>query len=250
MKRRITFFTLFIIALSFSCASNSPRIKDQAQARLSLGVSYLQQGKNTLALKEFIKGDKLNPNNPEMKNAIGLTYMRMRDYAMGEEYLKKAVSLKKDFSEAYNNLGLLYSTIGRNEEAIANYKKALENVLYSTPERALNNLGIEYEKKGFMGKAKNAYLRSMEISPTFPLPPYNLGRVLFLEGNTERAIFHFRKAISLNPGYVSAYFQLGKAFLKIKDYKEALVNFKMVERMSRTVEVKEMAREYIELIEK
>ncbi len=250
MKRAITFFTLFVLVLSVSCASNSLRTRKQGQAKLRLGVSYLQQGKNSLALNEFFKGEKLFPDDPEMKNAIGLTYMRMRNYEKAEKYPKEAVALKKDFSEAYNNLGLLYSTMGRSEEAIKNYKKALENVLYSTPERAYNNLGIEYEKKGEIGMAKKAYIRAMNISPTFPLPSFNLGRVLLAEGNLDGAINQFRKAISLHSGYVSAYFQLGKAYLKKKDYKRALVNFKAVERMSTTGEVKEMAREYIDLIEK
>ncbi len=247
----ICFISLFFLVLLFlpGCAHRE-EMKREASTRLGIGVGYLGEGKPSLALKELLKAEKLDGSDPRIKNALGLTYMALGDLKKAEEYFREAIELRDDYSEAYNNLGLLLSREGRSEDAIKAYEKAVENLLYQTPERAYNNMGIEYEKLGRLEEAKNAYLRAISLSPQFPAPYYNLGRLYSRQGRLDRAVEYLEKAVSLNPGFVSAYYQLGEVYLERKEYDKALESFKKVVKLSKTEEVREMARKYIELLER
>jgi len=63
-------------------------------------------------------------------------------------HFKKAIELKQNFSEAYNDLGNTYLILSKWDLAIIYFEKALENTLYATPHFAQNNLGQAYYKKG------------------------------------------------------------------------------------------------------
>jgi tetratricopeptide (TPR) repeat protein len=74
----------------------------------------------------------------------------MYDKAIDE--CKKALKIKPDFPEAYNNLGYIYYETGKYSFAINEYKKAIE--LKPDYISAHNNLGIAYKKVGLLEKAK------------------------------------------------------------------------------------------------
>ncbi len=72
-----------------------------------------------------------------------------------------------DLSLSFINLGVMYSTLGENNEAIKCYKKAFKiqvqlnnNYLISM---SLNNLGICYSIKGDLHRALENYTKSLEI---------------------------------------------------------------------------------------
>ncbi|MHA1912621.1 MAG: tetratricopeptide repeat protein [Candidatus Kariarchaeaceae archaeon] len=72
-----------------------------------------------------------------------------------------------DLSLSYINLGVMYSTLGENNEAIKCYKKAFKiqvqlnnNYLISM---TLNNLGICYSIKGDLHKALDNYTKSLDL---------------------------------------------------------------------------------------
>jgi tetratricopeptide (TPR) repeat protein len=235
MKKIPLFLALAFLSVALTfCASTSKQRKLEAESRLRLGIGHLQDGKVAAALAELDKADKLDPSNPDIQHGIGLVHFKRGDLELAEN----------------NNLGLLYGKMGNSKKAIEYYKKTLDDVLYQTPERAYNNLGAEYEKLNRSDEAVEMYMRAVSISPTFPPPHFNLGRIYSEKGDFDRAIMHFNKAVKLNPGYVSAYFQLGSVYLKKKEYDRALDSFKKVLEITESEEVKRMAREYIELIER
>ncbi len=130
-KKSIVTGVLCILAFLPSCASHKPSMKGGAMARLQLGVTHLQQGNASKALAEFFEGERIEPRNTKIKNAIALAYMKMGNFDVAEGYLKKAIEIDPEYSEGYNNLGLLYSYRGESAKAVVNYKKALKNVVSS-----------------------------------------------------------------------------------------------------------------------
>ena len=65
--------------------SSSNRDKGRADAFLRLGASYLRQGQTTPALRELLKAEQLDPDNPEIQNHLGLTYMAKKRYPLAVE---------------------------------------------------------------------------------------------------------------------------------------------------------------------
>ena len=65
-----------------------------------------------------------------------------------DSVLKKAIAIKPDYSDAYNNLGVSYNKLGQLEQAI----KAFEQALSISPEfpDPYNNLTVVYRKQGLI----------------------------------------------------------------------------------------------------
>jgi len=52
-----------------------------------------------------------------------------------------------------------------------------------------------------------------------------LGRYYFFENDFQRAIENFEKALAINRLYPDTWFTLGCAYMRVKDYKNAIFSF-------------------------
>lgn len=73
---------------------------------------------------------------------------------------------------------------------------------------------------------KSLWLATTKVSATSSSPWNSLGDVYCREGNYQLGIRAFLRAIQLNPTYVNAYHNLGLAYLKMGDFDQAIVWFK------------------------
>ena len=56
----------------------------------------MAQKKYKKALKQFFNADKLLPNNPHIKESIGDTYCKLKQYKKAEKYYRLAITNAKD----------------------------------------------------------------------------------------------------------------------------------------------------------
>jgi protein O-mannosyl-transferase len=71
-------------------------------------------------------------------------------------------------------------------------------------EYALNNLGIEMEKRGDYDRAVSLYQAAIEKNPRLWTAQYNLGLFLYRTGSLAEADGHLAAALDVNPSYVPA----------------------------------------------
>lgn len=163
----------------WGCASkegtSSAASTTRVESLKTMGDVHLREGRFRAAMQNYMEADGLDPNNAELKFRIALVYAdhfnRLDEAA---RYYQEAVRLKKDYSEAYNNLGTVYLRQKRWDDAIAMFQKALENLYYATPEIAYYNLARAHEEKGDETKAIECYETAIELNKHY-LDPY--GRV-------------------------------------------------------------------------
>ena len=75
----------------------------------------------------------------------------------------KAIDLNPNDASAYNNRGLAYDNLDKNNLAIADYEKAIElNPKYGD---AFNNLAKTYGRRGYYKQAILFYDRIIELNP-------------------------------------------------------------------------------------
>ena len=172
----------------------------------------------------YLRAIEINPDFSEAYNNLGVVYYKQGNHTDAIKCYKKAIEINPSNSTAYNNLGLVYGKQGNPSDAIKNFIKTIEiNPDFS---EAYNNLGVVYEKQGRYYDAIKCYNKAIEINPDCPKTYNDLGNIYGLQGNPSDAIKSYRKAIELNPDYSDAYNNLGVVYGKQGRYSDAIKSCK------------------------
>ena len=182
--------------------------------RYLLGADYFTKGLVEPALEELLKAVELDPNNADAHNLLGLVWLRKgaeaeelstrnqclkgealalekqeadTQFKKSEEQLRKAIALKKDFSEARNSLAVVMIHFGRYDEAVELEEKALANIVYREPFAAQGNLGQAYLEKGDYVRAAKALRQALFEQPKFCVGRYRLAKVYYQQQDWDHA---------------------------------------------------------------
>ena len=230
LARKLIIFVLLLSMQIFAC-TNTPWHQKQGQIFLNKGISLIQMREFNSAAKELLEAEKYSPGDPKIHYYLGIAYhgKGLRNYAFKE--FKKAISLKEDYSEAYNYLGTLYMEMEQWDLALKEFDRALENIFYDTPAMPLFNAGLTYYYKKDYKNALIKYETALRKEPMTYLRPQiekNIGIIYFDQNNIHGAILHFEQAVKLDPSLYEARFLLGECYWRIKDLNKARKEFQAV----------------------
>jgi len=112
-------------------------------------------------------------------------------------------------------IALIYQKQGRRTDARAQYRRALIH----HPDAAVlhNSLGDLYREDGALDSARIAYTRAIELAPhsTWAATAHvHLADIHEDQEQPEQAIAHLEAALSLSPGWISAYSRLAWLYAK------------------------------------
>jgi tetratricopeptide (TPR) repeat protein len=137
-------------------------------------------------------------------------------------YFKKATRINGHHAKAFKQMGLIYQTLGRVDEAQRCLERAadlhltlreeneaeeiLNTVLTLRPDttNVYNSLGIIYRRQGRLDEAQLAYEKALKVHPEDENIYFNLSRVYLDKDEKARAQESLKKALLLNPGFVAA----------------------------------------------
>ncbi len=114
---------------------------------------------------------------------------------------QKAIEIKPDMHEAYNNMGIFYSELEKYQEAINAYQKAIK--IKPDNHEAYYNMGNAYGKLGEYQKAINVYQKAIEIKPDEHNAYYNMGNTYRELKKYQKAINAYQKAIEIEPSLIN-----------------------------------------------
>jgi len=151
------------------------------------------------------------------------SWQRTLVYKSEEAFWEDALARNPRCWMGYNNLGNALLQKGQVDEALGQFRKALEiNPNYVD---ARSNFGAALFEKGRVDDAVAQYNRTLEIDPYYAQANYNLGLALFQNGQIDDAIAQYKKAVKINPYYAEAHNTLGNALLQKGQLDEALGQF-------------------------
>jgi Tfp pilus assembly protein PilF len=246
--RHFQLVALLFLALCTAGCAMSEAAKKKASYHYQMGLSYLGENNVTGALVELTEAEKLNPDDPELLNYLGLAYYRKNKFELAEHKYLRALDLKPTYSEARNNLGVDYLELKRWDDAIYHLKMVTEDIFYPDHESASINLGLAYLGKGDYPKALSVLRAVVVNDPKNPRARVNLGKVYLALDKTELAIMEFTRAVALNKDYANAHYNLGLAYLKNKDNQAAVAAFREVLRINPDSDIGQLSREYIDVL--
>lgn len=88
-----------------------------AKSHYSLGQAYLETGRYMDAHTQFSKVHRLDPESPNGRYGIGLAYSKQERYEDAIRMFKDVIGRKKDFYDAYAEMGYAYADLGQMDEA-------------------------------------------------------------------------------------------------------------------------------------
>jgi tetratricopeptide (TPR) repeat protein len=222
---RISLRTALLADLPAGDESTAPR----ADLQLTLGVLYWRRG-------DFDKaGEFLNDalrltcvlKDPWSQalclNALALVQTDLDRFEEAVETYLRAASLAPE-QVPWNNLGKLYTRLGRHQEAIEVLQKAIQN----SPRDAISwhGLGEIYCTLDRSQEAEAAFQKALELAPNQPFAWSGLGRVRVETGRPEEAIAAFQKALQLDARLAGAWLGLGRAFRLLRQGQNAVTAYK------------------------
>jgi tetratricopeptide (TPR) repeat protein len=142
---------------------------DFAPAINNLGTAYYDSGDYDAAIACFkkVSEDLLYATPHFAYYNLGRAYFMKKEYAKSEAYFLNALDVEPRFIEPLVELGRTYMALGRNPEALAAFKSAVEQ----SPDfaRAHFYLAEVYRLSGNFSKARESYNKVIVLVPKSPL---------------------------------------------------------------------------------
>lgn len=168
-------------------------IEPKAEIYSDLGFTMAQLGHAQEALADYHKALELDPSCASAHANLAVTFVQAGDFAQAESQYRQALAARPT-AQTYNGLGYALAQQGRTDEAIAQFRKAIELDAKFTP--AYNNLADALAQQNHLDEAAEYYRRSLAEKPT--AATYNaLGSVLRQLGKADEAAAQFSKAQAL-----------------------------------------------------
>jgi predicted O-linked N-acetylglucosamine transferase (SPINDLY family) len=167
---------------------------------------------------------KIEPNNSEALNLLGVIAHQVGRDEIAVELIKMAIRLKPSAPSYYSNLGSALQGLGKLDEARNNYHKAL--LLQPDLVEAQNNLGNVLRDQGKNDEAIDHFRKALKLKPDYAEVHNNLGLLLLTLNRLPLAIEHLQKALKHNPAYAEAHNSLGLALQAQGKIDEAIECFR------------------------
>jgi len=123
------------------------------------------------------------------------------------------------------NRGNVLEKLGRNEEALAAYDKAL--AIDPNDADAHNNRGVVLETLGRNEEALASFDKALAIDPKYAFAHYNRGNVLEKLGRDQEALAAYDKALAIDPNNASAHNNRGVVLGTLGRWTEAKAAFEV-----------------------
>ncbi|MCB9072441.1 MAG: tetratricopeptide repeat protein [Bdellovibrionaceae bacterium] len=144
---RMVVLIVFILFSISACESMHTDPK-AAIAYLDLATAQLLRGQKQDALSNLLKAEKLDPENKDIQNQLGLTYFLFKKYALSANHFQKALAVNANFTEARNNLSRSLIELGKIKEARNELEIVFQDLTYKNTSFAYLNMGLSYFKEG------------------------------------------------------------------------------------------------------
>ncbi len=171
----------------------SLELEPKAEIYSDLGFVMARMGYRDEARADYQKALEIDPNSASAHFNLAVTFVQAGAFGEAEAHYRQALA-GRPTAETHNGLGYVLAREGRTDEAIAEFRKAIDVDPKFTP--AYNNLADTLAKQGKLEEAAHYYELSLAEKPSASV--YNaLGVVLRRLGKEDEAAVQFDKAKAL-----------------------------------------------------
>ncbi len=213
-----------LLAMAYDLASKPALIHDTYQRALSqlpkspelhraYGMLKLEDEDIPVALKHLNKSVKLSLRSPDFLMDLAYVQLRVGAYAKARDLALEALSKGPDMVDLYQILGDANAALESFKPAERAYLKAIQ--LSPTYFQAHYHLALLYQANEKLSESKNAFQKARQIQPDHLKTKALLGVILARLGDDKEAMPLLEEALKVDPN-----FKKGRAAL-IKIYERA-----------------------------
>lgn len=155
----------------------SPQRIARSAAKLELGVAYYREGNVEGSIAELREATKLDPRAWRPWNTLGVVYIAKDQRELAEDAFRQALRIAPEEGEILNNYGTLLVDLGRNDEAVVFFEKALADLDYRNTAMVQSNLSFALLRAGRSDDALRHAREATRRAPNLCRGWYNLGLI-------------------------------------------------------------------------
>ena len=198
-----SFFNIKQFKDSIICYKNVSKLENNFdnQYNLVLALSAFNKLKEAEGiLIGLIENYKLSSEQKSNVNLqLGNIYLKLQKYSNAISNYQSAISLNKNYLDAYNNLGYTYILLNENSRAVQIFKELLNIKKNYIP--ALNNLANIDFLAGNYAEAEKQFLHILEIDPGFVDALSNLSLIELKKSNYDKSFKYLLNALEIDPDH-------------------------------------------------
>lgn len=202
------------------------------QQAIDLAVQHINAGRMAEAGDVCRQILAAFPQHWPAMHLLSIVLFRAGDAPGGIELLRTAISIESGVSDLHNNIGEMFRSLGRFEEAAASFARCIE--LDPQSAAPYSNLGELHRQLGKLDEAIACQRRAIELNPGDPTPHLNLGVALHDARRLDEAIASYREAIARAPDYANARGNLGAALMDASRIEEAMAELGIAHQLAPT----------------
>lgn len=212
--RYITIVIVFLLPFAGKSQINTEQV-------LRVGQNALYFEDYMLSIQYFNQVIQAKPYLAQPYFFRAIAKLNLEDYAGAKEDATLAIERNPFITDAYEVRGVALQNMGKLEEAVADYDKAL-SLLPENKGILFNKALAEEELKNY-DTAQKCYSQLLKAHPRFDSGYIGRARLYLAQGDTISALADLDKAIELNKNAINAYVIRADISIKReKDYERAL----------------------------
>ncbi|HMF27594.1 MAG TPA: tetratricopeptide repeat protein, partial [Candidatus Cybelea sp.] len=172
-----------------------------------LVLLHLRKGDLQSYQDEMIQAARNEPNNADIQEELGEIYQTIHRPNEAVRYFRRALDSDPHSIAGLNGVGMAYLDLHDPGTAL----QYLDDCLNADPTNyaCLNNLGVAKIQEGRYDEALGAFRKANRLEPERPEALVNFGYLADARGDWKRAVAYYVQAISVNPYVPESYVNLG-----------------------------------------
>ena len=210
-----SYITWFAVAAYYTSTKRTPEARKFYSKCLAMNPGFAPgwlgfvhtfsaEGEQDQALAAYATAARFFPGNHLPNMFLGMEYMKLKNYALAEEYFTLAFDTCPQDPLLLNEMGVLYYHRGEYEKSKKYLNRAIEQVRTLSPTAQTTvsiqlNLAHTYRKLGDLDRAIRCFRDTLEHSERNADTYITLGYLYLKTKQLEKAITYLHKALALKP---------------------------------------------------